>query len=102
MKKSLHIFSLNIEYGKYSETLIPYIAKISKDIDVFCLQEVPRDARDTTVFEPEYDAHFYEKLVAVLPDFTPYYSEFVKESFGIATFVRSSLKQKDRGEAYIF
>lgn len=102
MKKTLRIFSLNVEYGKYSKTLIPYIETLSKEIDVFCFQEAPRDARDTTVFEPEHDAHFCEKIMKVLPGFTPYYSEFVKESFGIITLVRSSLKQKYRDETYIF
>jgi hypothetical protein len=38
----------------------------------------------------------------VLQDFTPYYSEFVAESFGIVTFVRTSLKHKYRGEKYLF
>jgi hypothetical protein len=101
-QKSLRIFSLNIEFGKYSNILIPYIQKISKDIDVFCLQEVPRDAKNTLCFEEEYNPHFYEKLVEILPDFTSYYTEFVEDSFGIVTLVRSELKQELRGERYIF
>ena len=86
--KSLHLFSLNTEYGKYSETLIPYIREISKDIDVFCFQEVPRDATNTACFETGHDPDFYGKLETILPEFMGYYCEYVRESFGIATFVR--------------
>lgn len=101
-KRSLRIFSLNTEYGKYSDTLVPYIESVREDFDVFCFQEVPHDARDTTVFEPEHDVRLFEKFEKILSDFTPYYSEFVKESFGIATFVRKKYKQKYKWEFYIF
>jgi hypothetical protein len=94
MKKSLRIFSLNTEYGKYSDTFLPYLEKSRDDFDIFCFQEVPNDAKDTTCFEEGYDSEFFEKLEKVLIDFTPYYSEYVKESFGIVTFVRKILKQK--------
>ena len=102
MPKTLRIFSLNIEYGRYSASLIPYIASIRDDFDVFCLQEVPRDARDTRCFEEGYDADFFAKVSQALPEFTPYYAELVRESFGIATLVRSNLKQKFIGEEYLF
>jgi hypothetical protein len=94
MKKSLRIFSLNTEYGKYSSTFIPFLEGIREDFDVFCFQEVPNDAKDTTCFEEGYDSEFFQNLEKILRDFTPYYSEYVKESFGIATFVRKNLKQK--------
>ena len=102
MKPSLRIFSLNTEYGKYSDTFIPYLESIREDFDVFCFQECPNNARDTTVFEPEHDPHLFEKCTQVLPEFRSYYSEFVSESFGIATFVRGDLRQKLRWETYIF
>ena len=51
MKKTLRIFSLNTEYGKYGKTFLPYIASIAHEVDVFCFQEVPNMARDTTCFE---------------------------------------------------
>lgn len=103
MKKTLRIFSLNTEYGKYSDTLIPYIQNISKEVDVFCLQEVPRNAKNTICFESWwYDDHLFEKLEKALPDFTPYYVEFLRESYGIVTFVKSELRQKSRWETYIY
>ena len=102
MKHPLRIFSLNTEYGKYSKTFIPYIDMISKDIDVFCFQEVPNNAKDTTCFEEGYDPVFYENLQTILSDFIGYYCEYVKESFGIAIFVRKQLHQKYISEEYIF
>ena len=102
MKKTLRIFSLNTEYGKYGKTFLPYIASIAHEVDVFCFQEVPNMARDTTCFEEWYAPNFYSTIEQVLTEFTWYYCEFVKDSFGIATFVRKELKQKYRWESYIF
>ena len=101
-KNPLHIFSLNTEYGKYSKTLLPHIGRISKDIDVFCFQEVPNNAKNITCFEEWHDPIFYQKLEVILSDFIWYYCEYVKESFGIAIFVRKELDQKYRWEEYIF
>ncbi len=101
-RKSLSIFSLNAEYGKYSPTLIPYIESISGNFDVFCLQEVPRAAKNTLCFEEGFDADFYQKLEGALPEFIGYYWEYVKESFGIVTFVKKGLKQKYKWEEYMF
>ncbi len=103
MKKSpLRIFSLNCEYWKYSSTFLPFLDTIQDDFDVFCFQEVPYNATDTTCFEDWYDPHFYEKITTTLTEFDGYYCEYVRDSFGIATFIRKELKQKYRGEEYIF
>lgn len=102
MDQKLRIFSLNTEYGKYSHTFLPYLESIASNFDIFCFQEVPRDAKDIRCFEDWYDSHFYEKLERVLIDFTPYYAEYVRESFGIVTFVRKTLKQKLWFEKYLF
>jgi exonuclease III len=102
MKKILRIFSLNTEYGKYSDTFLPYLESICLNFDIFCFQEVPKNAKDITVFEEWYDVEFFQKLEKILWDFTPYYSEYVSESFGIVTFVRNSLMQNYIGEKYIF
>jgi hypothetical protein len=100
--ESLRIFSLNTEYGKYSPTFLPFLESIRDDFDIFCFQEVPNNAVDATCFEEGYNAQFYEDLAKILIGFEGYYSEYVRDSFGIATFVRSELKQKYRGERYMF
>jgi hypothetical protein len=100
--KTLCIFSLNTEYGKYSSTLIPYIESIRDNFDIFCFQEVPNNAQDTTCFEEGYDPKLFQRFEKVLSEFTPYYSEFVENSFGIATFVRKTLRQKYKHEEYLF
>lgn len=100
--KNLRIFSLNTEYGKYSASFLPFLETIRENFDVFCFQEVPNNAKNTLCFEEWYDPHFYAKLVEILKDFTPYYTEYVLDSFGIVTFVRSNLKQKYKGEKYLF
>lgn len=102
MKNSLRIFSLNTEYWKYSKTLIPYIASIASDFDVFCFQEVPKNSINTICFEKWYEPCLYDMISKALSDFEWYYCEYVKDSFGIATFVKKELKQKYNGELYIF
>jgi hypothetical protein len=102
MKNPLRIFSLNTEYWKYSDTLIPYISTLPTDIDIFCFQEVPNNAKNIQCFEESFDIYLYQKLCIALPEYIPYYAEYVHESFGIVTFVHRSLAQQYIGESYIF
>lgn len=104
----MRILSLNCWGGALYERLLPYLAEV--DADVVCLQEVSRSPRGTPDWlDYEHDgvilpqrANLFDALKASLPDHDAFFFPFARgplpagsgmhwQSFGLATFVRSSL-----------
>lgn len=64
----MKLVSLNIWGGKQFDTLIDYIQRHSRDVDVFCFQEVFNTPTAHTTVDTYYRANIFSELQLVLPD----------------------------------
>lgn len=96
----MKIICLNVWGGRRHEALLNFLERC-QDIDVFCFQEVYRDAvgKDTIWF----DAHLnlLKDLVGVLPDYELFFHPQLRDWWGLATFVKKTLRISDAGEHFV-
>ncbi len=77
----MKILSLNIWEGEVLEPLKEFISSHSKEVDVFCFQEMLKSEH----------AHLFDDIQKLLPDFAGYFTEQVP-GVGLASFVRQTIK----------
>lgn len=101
----MKIISLNTWSGVVYEPLIDFFATY-KDVDMFCLQEVYRDAQEKEdqphpTLDMKYD--LFERIESVLKGshvgyFRPAYLDY----YGLAMFVKNDLPIKEEGDVVMF
>lgn len=79
----MKVISLNTWEGKILEPLKSFIQKYSKEVDVFCFQEVLK----------EDENNLFDLIQKILPDFDGYFNEQV-HGVGLATFVKKTIEVK--------
>lgn len=99
----MKLISLNVWGGTVHDPLLAFIEEHSLDTDIFCLQEVLKDGKGKTLRNEV--KNLYNKICDILPDHVGYFSEYgeggyysepsksLDFKYGIACFVRSTLKQ---------
>lgn len=98
----MKLISLNAWGCRIKEPIFDYIQKNAESTDIFCFQEITSSGEGRT--EREEIKNAFEELKKILPNHIGYFVEYGKNGyysggangfqFGIATFIRSSLKQK--------
>lgn len=100
----MKIISLNTWSGVVLDPLLRFI-ETNKDVDVFCLQEVYKDAVGVDDAHPFLDMKLdiFEKIDEILKNthdgyFRPAYKHF----YGLAIFVKKNLPVHEEGEVVIY
>ena len=84
----MQLISLNIWGGHVREPLARFI-KTYQDVDVFCLQEVYREADHKIALDDRVvNLHVYEEIEKLLPNHQGFFRPVVDGIFGQAIFIK--------------
>lgn len=108
----MNLISLNIWGGRLFEPLIKFLEERSKEIDIFCFQEILY-TKSERILTNGYHANIYTELEKVLRDFQGFYAPAQDGfdpvgtvdfdlSFGLASFVKKSIKVESTGDTFVF
>lgn len=87
----MKLISLNAWCGIKYESLKGFLQFQSKDVDIFCFQEIRNGKYLDQMEESNERESLFQDLKGILPDFIGYFSEMVP-GVGIATFVRKNIE----------
>ncbi len=109
----MKVISLNIWAGREFDPLMEFISVHSKNTDIFCFQEVFSTTTKRKRIGGFYRANVFEEMQKILPEHKGYFAP-IQEKFGykssanfdvtwgIAMFIRKSVKVKKIGDFFIF
>lgn len=108
MLRSFHmrIMSFNTWGGRVGEPLTEFIAKHGEDIDIFCLQEVFKEASLDIV--KNLTSHngiqldLFGTLTKLLPNHQGVFCPFFEDAFGIAIFVKKGMEVLETGDRTLY
>jgi len=89
--KIMRLISLNTWCGIKYELLKKFLEHQSKDVDIFCFQEVRNGKYLDQKKETEEKTNLFKEMGEILPAFTGYFTEMIT-GVGIATFVRNNIQ----------
>ena len=101
---SMKIISLNTWAGVVHEPLLAFFKKY-KDTDIFCLQEVYKDATGKAEPHPTLDMKLdlYEQISTVLQNtHVGYFRPAYKDYYGQAIFVKKGIPVEEEGDILIY
>lgn len=84
------------------ESLLEFVKKQSKLVDVFSFQEVFHRGQSRFSFSAGCDMNIYTKIAKNLPDFVGYFTTPQDQEFGLAIFMRKSFPIEKVGETFVF
>ena len=97
----MKLITLNIWGGKLYQPLIYFLEQYSGLTDIFCFQEVFKDADST-----RNKSLVFAEIKKILPEFEGYFEDYVApgdyNKEGLAVFIRKKIKVKDRGEIFVY
>ena len=98
----MKLITLNTWAGLLYKPLEKFVKANSKDVDIFCFQEVfsaavnPRKVRGPVV------ADLYQKLRKILPDFLSFYAPTEENDEGLAMFINPKLNVCGYGGIFVY
>lgn len=105
------VISLNIWGGRAGkEKVLDFFKKYRDEADVFCLQEVWRDAYKlhegalaggVPINHENIMTHALQEISAVLPDHVPYFRPSFLEDYGLCTFVHKKYEVIEEGDVFV-
>ena len=107
----MKLISLNIWGGRIHKPLLKFIKEQSKNIDIYCFQEVFKSEKN--IFSSEIKTDIFSDIKTVLKDYNAYYAPVVESTnlaervdfqifWGQAIFVRKTLKVSSEDNIFIF
>jgi endonuclease/exonuclease/phosphatase family metal-dependent hydrolase len=100
-EKILKLITLNLWGGHVAAPLAHFIQS-KRDIDIFCLQEVYREAPAKISLEDRYvNLDLYSDIQHALPNHQGYFRPVVNGIYGIAIFIKKDLRVIEEGERII-
>jgi endonuclease/exonuclease/phosphatase family metal-dependent hydrolase len=97
----MKLVTLNLWGGIVSKEYKKFFEKYP-DIDIWCFQEVYKDVYGPHQLEDEpNNFRLYDELQKYLPSHKHEFSHFLKDAFGIASFVNKDIKIAENGEIMI-
>jgi endonuclease/exonuclease/phosphatase family metal-dependent hydrolase len=87
----MKLINLNLQGGIVYEPMMEFVKKCSKDIDIFCFQEVFHDAKIIRPILKGAQPKLFSELQNILSDFNGYYTASVENDVGgLAIFIKKS------------
>lgn len=102
----MKIMSLNTWGGRVGEALLSFIRERSEDVDIFCLQEIFKEA--TPEFMKNLTAHdgvrgnLFSEIAKSLPNHEGLFCPCIEDAYGIAMFVKKDIEVLEVGEQMIY
>ena len=107
----MKLITLNIWGGQVYKPLIRFLKKYSKEIDIFCFQEVFKS--DRNIFHNDIRTNVYLDIAKVLNDYNGYFSPIFERYdtkqevdfelfFGQATFVKKTINVLSSGDVFVY
>lgn len=96
------LITLNTWAGLLYEPLEKFIKEKSKEIDIFCFQEVFSGAVNTRKIRGKVIPDLYQRLQKLMPDFIGFYAETETNDEGLAMFVNSKLNIQGYGVHFVY
>ncbi len=101
MQANLKLMTLNIWGGHVEAALLDFIENY-KEVDIFCLQEVYKDANAKISTEDRFlSLNIYSKIQGILKNHHGYFSPIVDEVYGLATFIKKGVIVKEHDKVLI-
>ena len=97
----MKLITLNIWGGHVHRPLIEFFNQ-HRDVDVFCLQEVYHQAKETISAEDRWHhLDIFAEIAEALPEHQGYFCPIVNGIYGLAAFVKKSVNVIDEGSVPI-
>ncbi|MCA0254069.1 MAG: endonuclease/exonuclease/phosphatase family protein [Proteobacteria bacterium] len=101
MQDNLKLMTLNIWGGHVESPLLGFIENY-KGVDIFCLQEVYKDANaQISTEDRSLSLNIYSKIQGILKNHNGYFSPVVDGVYGLATFVKKDIEVMQYGQVKI-
>lgn len=98
----MKLISLNTWGGRIYEPLINFLRERSKDIDIFCFQELYCGAKEKMSDEPRIPRYnLFNEIQQILPEHKAFFRPVINEVYGIGIFVKKSISVVEEGEIII-
>ncbi len=108
----MKLITCNIWGGRIYEPFIEFLKGYSKEVDIFCFQEIFHTDTDIK-FSNEARVNIFNEIKNVLVDFEGFYAPQqdkvdykglvdIEVSFGIAMFVKKTIKVESHGDVFVF
>lgn len=108
----MKVMSLNVWGGRVFEPLKKFLVDYSKEVGVFCFQEM-FNSTDKIRESHKIRTHLFDELSDLLQDFQGYFAPALKGfdiegpvdfdlEFGLAIFVKKSVKVTDQGDIFVY
>lgn len=99
----MKLISLNLWGGRVYEPLEIFLKEHSKEIDVFCFQEIYNNAKVGMSDEPrKHRPNLLTDIQRLLPNHRVYFHPVIENFFGIGIFVKNGISVLEEGAIDIF
>lgn len=97
----MKIISLNTWGGRIHEPFLNFL-KENEEVDIFCFQEVYKDAFGIEKEYLEDSLDLYNDISKMLPNHKGYFRPSIGDHYGLAIFVKSSIHVLEEGDVTIY
>lgn len=102
----MKLINLNVWGGKINKPLLDFLKEYSKEIDIFCLQEILNNAskeiQEGTFKFSDADPDLLEHISGIFTGHRAFFCPVFKDIYGIATFVRKEIKVIESGDVILY
>lgn len=102
----MRVITLNVFGGRFEEELIAFLKKYRETTDIFCFQEVFNAATWVTNNFEKYhrlpNPNLYKVLQEALPEHISYFRPTIRDSYGLASFVRKDIKVLSENAVFVY
>jgi exonuclease III len=78
-----------------------FLKNQSKDIDIFCLQEIYKNKKPIIPFEIKAKQTLFYDIEKIISNFNGFYSSFQDDNQGMAIFSKKSIDVKNYGDLFV-
>lgn len=96
----MKLITLNTWGGEVGEKLLNFFKQYA-DAEVFLLQEVFHHATEVTAWKPEAKRELFDEIAEILPDHTGYFAPTQSNEWGLAAFIKDSLRVSEEGDVFV-
>ncbi len=96
----MKLITLNTWCGLAGDALIDFFRR-NADVDIFALQEVVQNATDKTLWNEKERSELFREIQDALPDHRGYFAPSVFGEWGLASFVKKSIRVTEAGDIFV-
>lgn len=96
----MKLVSLNIWGGRVHDDLIDFLSS-NNGIDVFCLQEVYKEAKGKELVYTDAFLDIYNEIANTLPGYIGHYHPHLHDYYGLAIFINKNIDVVEVGDYFV-